>query len=166
MPELERLGPDHAAAVLAFERENRTYFAGFISDRGEEYFDRFTEKFDALLADQESGGGAYYVLVADDGSVLGRFNLILAEDRTAELGYRVAATAAGRGLATATVREMCRLAASRHGLRLLRAATSYENVASQKVLTNAGFVRVGEADPAHIGGKQGSWYERELADDG
>ena len=53
------------------------------------------------------------------------------------------------GLATATVRELCRLAAARHGLRTLRAATSRENTASQKVLTKAGFVPVGPADPAH-----------------
>ena len=102
------------------------------------------------------------MLVAEDGSVLGRFNLILAGDGTAELGYRVAQHAAGRGLATATVRELCRLAAARHGLRTLRAATSCENIASQKVLTKAGFNAVGPADPAHIGGKQGTWYERDL----
>ena len=106
--------------------------------------------------------GAYYVLVAEDGSVLGRFNLYRFEDGTAELGYRVAQHVAGRGLATATVRELCRLAAARHGLRTLRAATSRENTASQKVLTKAGFVPVGPADPAHLGGKQGTWYQRDL----
>jgi hypothetical protein len=31
------------------------------------------------------------------------------------------------------------------------------------VLTNAGFVPVGPADPAHLGGKQGTWYQRDLA---
>ena len=88
------------------------------------------------------------MLVAEDGSVLGRFNLYDLEDGTAELGYRVAQHAAGRGVATATVRELCQLAAARHGLRTLRAATSHENVASQKVLAKAGFVPVGPADPA------------------
>ena len=102
------------------------------------------------------------MLVAEDGSVLGRFNLYRFEDGTAELGYRVAQHAAGRGLATATVRELCRLAAARHGLHTLRAATSRENTASQKVLTKAGFVPAGPADPADIGGKQGTWYQRDL----
>ena len=69
---------------------------------------------------------------------------------------------AGRGVATATVRELCRLAAARHGLRTLRAATTHQNVASQKVLTKTGFVAVGPADPAHIGGKPGTWYQRDL----
>jgi ribosomal-protein-alanine N-acetyltransferase len=165
VPELQRLHPGHAPAVLAFELANRSYFAAFISDRGDEFFDQFTERHSALLAEQEAGAGAYYVLVAEDGSVLGRFNLILAGDGTAELGYRVAQHVAGRGLATETVRELCRLAATRHGLRTLRAATSREHTASQKVLTKVGFVPVGPADPAHIGGKQGTWYQRDLAAD-
>jgi len=61
------------------------------------------------------------------------------------------------------VRELCRLAAARHGLHTLRAVTSRENTASQKVLTKAGFVPVGAADPAHLGGRQGTWYQRDLA---
>ena len=164
MPELQQLNARHAPAVLAFELANRAYFAAFISDRGDKFFDQFTERHSALLAEQEASAGAYYVLVAEDGSVLGRFNLILAGDGTAELGYRVAQHVAGHGVATATVRELCRLAAARHGLRTIRAATSRENIASQKVLSRAGFVPAGPADPAHIGGKQGTWYQRDLAD--
>jgi ribosomal-protein-alanine N-acetyltransferase len=162
VPELQRLHARHAPAVLAFELANRAYFAAFISDRGDEFFGRFDERHGALLAEQEAGLGAYYVLVAEDGSVLGRFNLIFAGDGTAELGYRVAQHVAGRGVATATVRELCQLAVAQHKLRTLRAATSRENLASQKVLAKAGFVPVGPADPAHIGGKQGTWYQRDL----
>ncbi len=164
MPELQRLHAGHAPAVLAFELANRAYFAAFISDRGDEFFDQFTDRYAALLAEQEAGIGAFYVLVAeDDGSVLGRFNLVFAGDGTAELGYRVAQHAAGRGVATATVRELCRLAAARHGLRTLKAAAARENAASQQVLTKAGFVPVGPADPADLGGKPGTWYQRDLA---
>jgi ribosomal-protein-alanine N-acetyltransferase len=163
VPELQRLDSGHAPAVLAFELANRDYFTAFISDRGDEFYEQFTERHSALLAEQETGTGAFYVLVAEDGSVLGRFNLTFAGDGTAELGYRVAQHVAGRGVATATVRELCGLAAARHGLRTLRAATSHQNVASQKVLTKAGFVPVSPAHPAHIGGKQGTWYQRDLA---
>jgi len=94
--------------------------------------------------------------------VLGRFNLVDLEDGTAELGYRVAQQVAGRGVATATVQELCRLAAARYGLRTLRAATTYDNVASQKVLAKAGFVPAGPAEP---GGRPGTWYQRDLAAD-
>ena len=165
MTELQRLRADHAPAVLAFELANRAYFAGFISDRGDEFFDQFAEQHNALLAEQEAGSCIFHVLVGDDGSVLGRFNLVEIEDGTAELGYRVAQHVAGHGVTTATVRELCGLAAAQYGLRTLRAATSHQNVASQKVLTKAGFVPVGPADPADIGGKQGTWYQRDLAVD-
>ena len=105
MPELQRLRADHAPAVLAFELANRAYFATFISDRGDEFFDQFAGRHNALLAEQEAGNCACYVLVGDDGSVLGRFNLYDIEDGTAVLGYRVAQHVAGRGVATATRSE-------------------------------------------------------------
>ncbi len=162
MPELKRLHTGHAPAVLAFELANRTYFAASISDRGDDFFDQFTDRYNASLAEQEAGTCAFYVLVAEDGSVLGRFNLYDLEDGTARLGYRVAERVAGRGVATATVRELCRIATARHGLRTLRAATSHDNVASQKVLARAGFVPVGPATPADLGGKSGTWYQRDL----
>jgi ribosomal-protein-alanine N-acetyltransferase len=164
MPELKRLDAGRAPAVLAFELANRAYFAASISDRGDAYFDQFNQRYDALLAEQEAGICAFYLLVAEDGSVLGRFNLIDIEDHTAELGYRVAQHVTGRGVATATVRELCRLAATRHGLRTIRAAVADDNPASQKVLAKAGFVPVGPADPANVGGKQGTWYQRDLAE--
>jgi [ribosomal protein S5]-alanine N-acetyltransferase len=165
VPKLQRLQADHAPAVLAFERANRAYFAASISDRGDDFFARFAERHAALLAEQEAGICACYLLVADDGSVLGRFNLFFTTDDTANLGYRVAQHVAGRGVATATVRELCQLAAARHGLRMLRAATSHANVASQKVLAKAGFVPLGRANPADLGGKEGTWYQRDLTAD-
>ncbi|MFF6999057.1 GNAT family N-acetyltransferase [Streptomyces sp. NPDC008313] len=162
MPELKRLHSSHAPAVLAFELANRAYFAASVSDRGDDYFDRFADRYDALLAEQEAGVCAFHVLVAEDGSVLGRFNLVDFEDHAAELGYRVAQHVTGRGVATATVQELCRRAATRYGLRVLRAASSHQNVASRRVLTKAGFIPVGPAGPAHLGGKSGTWYQCDL----
>ncbi len=162
MPELEQLHAGHAPAVLAFELANRAYFAAWVSDRGDDFFARFTDRHRAMLAEQEAGTCAFYVLVADDGSVLGRFNLYDFDDGIARLGYRVAQQVAGRGVATKSVRELCRIAAARHGLRVLRAATSHHNAASRRVLRKAGFVPVGPAAPADLGGKSGTWYQREL----
>ena len=159
MPELQRLRAGHASAVLAFELANRTYFAKFISDRGDDFFDHFTERHIALLAEQEAGLCACYVLAGEDGSILGRFNLYEIRDGTAELGYRVAQQAAGRGVATAGVRELC-LEAARYGLHTLWAVVTRENVASQRVLIKAGFRPVG---PADIGGKPAIWYQRDVA---
>ncbi len=97
MSELRRLDAGHAPAVLAFELANRAYFAASVPDRGDAFFDRFTDRFDALLTEQDAGVCAFHVLVAEDGSMLGRFNLVDIEDQTAELGYRVAQHVAGRG---------------------------------------------------------------------
>jgi ribosomal-protein-alanine N-acetyltransferase len=160
--ELQRLNADHAPAVLAFELANRAYFAASISDRGDEFFARFADRHGAMLAEQEAGDCAYYLFVADDGAVLGRFNLFDLRDGGANLGYRVAQQAAGRGVATEAVRELCAIAAARHGLRTLRAATSDGNAASRRVLEKTGFVPVGPAGPADLGGKSGTWYELAL----
>ncbi len=164
MPGLESLRADHAAQLLVFERENRDWFAASISDRGDEYFAHFDERLETLLSDQEAGGGAYYVAVADDGTIVGRFNLILDGHGGAVLGYRVAQRVAGRGVATAYVEELCALAGSRHSVATVTASTSHENVASRRVLDKAGFVPVGPADPAEVGGKQGTRFRRVLSD--
>ncbi|MGW0206110.1 hypothetical protein ACWDZ8_09895 [Streptomyces sp. NPDC003233] len=63
---------------------------------------------------------------------------------------------------TAPVREPCRLAVARHGLRTLRAPTSRNNAAPQRVLTKAGFAPVGPADPTDLGGEPGTWYQLDL----
>jgi len=76
------------------------------------------------------------------------------------VGYRVAQRVSGRGVATFGVLGLCRLALEEYGLHTLSAATSNENVASQRVLTKAGFVAVG---PVEIGGRPGVRYELVLA---
>jgi [ribosomal protein S5]-alanine N-acetyltransferase len=72
-------------------------------------------------------------------------------------------------VATATVRELCRLAAAQYGLRTLTAAATHENVASQRVLAKAGFGPAvpagpaGTAGTADIGGCAGTRYQLDLA---
>jgi ribosomal-protein-alanine N-acetyltransferase len=138
--ELQLLRQDHRDAMLAFEVENRAYFARFIDDRGDEFFAAFPEHHAALLAEQATGMCAFYVLVDDQtGAVVGRFNLYDIEDGAARVGYRVAEEVAGRGVATQALRDLCRRAADKHGLDRLNAETSRENVASQRVLEKARF---------------------------
>ena len=102
-------------------------------------------------------------LVAEDGAILGRFNLRDIASGSAVLGYRVAENVAGHGIATTTVDQLCREAATTLGLRTIRAATSDANIASQRVLLDAGFVIIGRDDPTDLDGKPGSWYERHIA---
>ncbi|MFJ3962934.1 GNAT family N-acetyltransferase [Streptomyces sp. NPDC090036] len=146
MPRLQLLRLDHAPALLAFERENRAHFAASVPDRGDQYFDRFDERHASLLAEQAAGLCFFHVLVEDDGEIVGRVNLVDAADGSAELGYRIAERAAGRGLATAAVREVRVLAVAQYGLTGLRAVTTLDNPGSRAVLARTGFVPAGEID--------------------
>ncbi|MFF2846531.1 GNAT family N-acetyltransferase [Streptomyces sp. NPDC058001] len=159
MPELQRLRPDHAPALLAFERENRDYFAASIPDRGDAYFVEFDARHAALLAEQDTGACHFHLLVDGHGEVLGRVNLVDVADGGAELGYRIGRSAAGKGLATAAVRDVCALAATTYGLTSLRAVTTLDNIASRTVLERTGFVSTGETE---AGGRPGIGYVRNL----
>jgi ribosomal-protein-alanine N-acetyltransferase len=161
VPSIERLRPDHAAAVLAFERENRAYFAASVSDRGDDYFTGFPQGFRDLLAEQEAGVCHFHVVVGGGGEVLGRVNLFDVADGSAELGFRVAAKAAGRGLATAAVRQVCATAARDYGLRSLRARAAADNAGSRAVLSRVGFVPTGEE--ILLAGRPGHRYLLSLA---
>lgn len=136
---LELLTAAHADAVLAFEQENREYFASWIWDRGDEYFANFAARHAAMLAEQAAGVCRFHVLVEDSGAVAGRMNLVDLENGSAELGYRIAQKWTGQGLATAAVRAIIGVAATEYGLTALWAGASDRNPASQAVLTRAGF---------------------------
>jgi ribosomal-protein-alanine N-acetyltransferase len=142
-PDLQVVRLDHAPALLAFERENRAYFAASIPDRGDAYFAEFAARHAQLLAWQAAGTAYFHLLVAAGATVVGRVNLTAVTDGSAELGYRIAQQAAGQGLATAAVRQVRALAATRYGLSRLRARVTLDNPASRTVLEHNGFVAVG-----------------------
>ncbi|MFE9877903.1 GNAT family N-acetyltransferase [Streptomyces sp. NPDC005784] len=159
MPRLERLRLDHAPALLAFERENRAYFAASIPDRGDAYFEWFDDRLRESLAAQEAGLDLFHLVVDGAGSVLGRFNLLGVAQGSAELGYRVAERAAGRGLATSAVREVCALAATEYGLKTLRARTTAANAGSRTVLARTGFLVTGDIE---LNGRPGLRFALDL----
>ncbi|MFH9571968.1 GNAT family N-acetyltransferase [Streptomyces sp. NPDC017230] len=163
------LRPDHAPALLAFERENRAWFAASVPDRGDDFFARFDEMLRARPAEREAGLSYFHVLTARGGEVLGRANLVDVGAGVADLGYRSAERAAGRGLATRAVRELCGLAARTCGLTALRAAATLDNVSSRAVLTRTGFVRTGfvrtgfvRTGETRLDGRPGLTYLRAL----
>lgn len=156
---LERLTAGHAAPLLAFEEENRAYFAASIPDRGDDYFAAFAIRHEALLAEQEAGICQFHVLVDESGAVVGRVNLVDLENGSAELGYRIAEKAAGKGLASAAVRVIIGLARSEYELTTVRARTTLDNPGSRAVLTRAGFRPVGDVT---LSGRPGTAYEVEL----
>lgn len=162
MMTLERLRAGHADALLAFERENRAYFTRFISDRGDAYFAGFADELRDRLAEQDAGVCHFHVVVDDHGALAGRVNLVDVTDGTAVLGYRIGERAAGRGMATAAVEEVCRLAAGAYGLSALTAVVTLDNPASAAVLRHNGFTAVAES---RIGERPATRYLRRLTPD-
>jgi len=155
MPDLQLVRLDHAPALLAFERENRAYFAASIPDRGDEFFAEFDTRHAQLLAWQAAGTAYFHLLVAEGGEVVGRVNLTEVADGSAELGYRIAQKAAGQGLATAAVSKVRELAATKYGLSRLSARVTLDNPASRKVLEYNGFVAGGSLT---LNGKPARFY--------
>ncbi len=80
-------------------------------------------------------------------------------DGSAELGHRIAEKSAGRGLATAAVREICGRAAAEYGPTALRAVTTLDNAGSRAVPARTGFVPTGEIQ---LGGRPGLRFVRNL----
>ncbi|MFJ6082819.1 GNAT family N-acetyltransferase [Streptomyces sp. NPDC092369] len=156
---LERLRADHAAALLAFERANRAYFARYISDRGDAFFADFAAVLDARLAEQDAGVCHFHVVVDDRGELIGRVNLVDVQEGSADLGYRIGERWAGRGVATEAVAQVCRLAAGAYGLSELIASTAVGNTGSRTVLERNGFTLVGDEV---VAGKPGVRYRRPL----
>jgi ribosomal-protein-alanine N-acetyltransferase len=118
----------------------------------------------ALLAFELANRSYFAAAVPDRGDAYfdefaERLDDLLREQQAGVCAFYVA----GRGVATTTVQELCRLASERHVLRALRAAAADDNPASHKVLTNSGFIPVGPAAPEDLDGKQGTWYSLELA---
>jgi len=159
MPDLQLVRLDHAPALLAFERENRAYFAASIPDRGDEFFAEFDTLLAQLLVWQAAGTDYFHLLVAEGGEVVGRVNLTEVADGSAELGYRIAQKVAGQGLATAAVGKVRELAATKYGLTRLRARVTLDNPASRKVLEHNGFVAGGSLT---LNGKPAMSYICEL----
>ncbi|MER7898196.1 GNAT family N-acetyltransferase [Streptomyces sp. NPDC096046] len=161
MVTLEPLRAGHADALLAFERENRAYFARTVPDRGDAFFtpEGFAARLGALLDEQHARVCRFHVVLGEDGEVIGRVNLVDLADGSAELGYRVGERAAGRGVATAAVAQVCRLAVTDYGLTSLTAVTTLDNPASLRVLARSGFTRVGDTT---VDGRPGVRHERRL----
>ncbi|NJQ14599.1 GNAT family N-acetyltransferase [Streptomyces bohaiensis] len=154
----ERLRADHADAVLAFEQENRAWFARWVPDRGDSYFAEFAERHARLLRYQAAGSDHFHVLLDGAGAVVARVNLVDVAGGRAEVGFRVAERAAGRGVATHGVLRGCASAREEYGLTGLRAAAAVRNTGSRRVLERAGFVPVGETT---LAGEAAVSYRRE-----
>ncbi|GAP46705.1 GNAT family N-acetyltransferase [Streptomyces azureus] len=138
---LEPLRADHADALLAFERENRAYFARSVPDRGRLLHGGVAERHRSLLAEQHARVCHFHVVLDEGepgrsswtrGNLVGRVNLVDVTGGCAELATGWAnrpRAGAWRGVARAAVAQVCRLAATGYGLTSLTAVTTLDDPA-------------------------------------
>lgn len=140
---IRTLRADDAAALLAFEIANRAWFERHIEPRGPAFYcpQGVAAHIAGYLAGYAQGTWHPFVLEDAAGDIVGRANLkdIDRAAGTAEIGYRIAQDACGRGLATMAVRHLVLQAASRWQLTQLVANVYADNLGSRKVLERCGF---------------------------
>ncbi|CAN5360712.1 GNAT family N-acetyltransferase [soil metagenome] len=156
---------DDAPVVAQLLQDNREFLAPWEPIRPEGYAtaDGQREVIRTALDGHEQGSTLPHVIVDDSGHVVGRITLngiTRGPFQSCSLGYWLSASHNGRGLATAAVRDMMRVAFDELGLHRIQAGTLRHNVRSQRVLERNGFVRFGVA-PAYLH-IAGAWQDHIL----
>ncbi|MBU2662070.1 GNAT family N-acetyltransferase [Actinoplanes bogorensis] len=140
---------EDAAEMAAVLTANRKFLAPWDPDRSDEYFTETGQR--QVLGDlrrQHDAGQALPHVIVDDGRIVGRIALtaiVRGPFLSGTLGYWVAEEANGRGIATAAVGRVVRLAFGELRLHRVEAGTLVHNAASQRVLEINGFLRYGLA---------------------
>jgi len=156
------------AAVLA---ANRMFLTPYEPFRPEEFYTAEGQRthLEDVLRTTAAGMALPHVIV-DDGRIVGRITLsgiVRGPFLSADLGYWVAESANGRGVASAAVARILRIAFDELGLHRVEAGTLVHNAASQRVLQRNGFRRYGLA-PRYLR-INGEWRDhilfQRLADD-
>ncbi|HEX5332379.1 MAG TPA: GNAT family protein [Cellulomonas sp.] len=160
-----RITLDDAPVIAELLRANREFLAPWEPIRPEAYFtdDGQQEVIRTALEQHEQGSTLPHIIVDDSGGVVGRITLqgiTRGPFQSCSLGYWLSASHNGRGLATAAVRDMLRVAFEELGLHRVQAGTLLHNVRSQRVLERNGFVRFGVA-PAYLN-IAGAWQDHVL----
>jgi len=142
--------PDDAPALAEQLRVNRAFLAPWEPIRGEEYYSVEGQRkaVEAALDEHRQGRCLPHVILGEAGQVVGRITLsgiVRGAFQSASVGYWVAEAYNGRGLATAALRHIVRLAFDDLRLHRVQAEVQPHNVASQRVLERNGFTRIGFA---------------------
>ncbi|MGB0943427.1 MAG: GNAT family N-acetyltransferase [Marinomonas sp.] len=142
---LELLNEKHLTALMDFELENRLYFESLIASRGNDFYRRpvVLAHIRDLVSDYDAGEKLSCLVIQDD-EVIARANIKDIDDEvsTAEVGYRVAESAIGKGVASFALASLIELAKTQLGLKSLTAWVMSNNPASARVLEKQGFVEL------------------------
>ncbi|HEX4279413.1 MAG TPA: GNAT family protein [Solirubrobacteraceae bacterium] len=155
---------EDAPALAELVRQNREFMADWDPIRPEDYFTPEGQRGaieDAL--DSYAHGVRVPHLILDGDRIVGRItlsNIVRGPFQSCNLGYWVNQADNGRGLATAAVGEIVRVAFDELALHRIEAGTLLRNVASQRVLERNAFVRFGVA-PGYLN-IAGVWQDHAL----
>ena len=134
------------AALFSSERE---HLAPWDPRRDPGFYTRAGQRARLSAVERDRAAGtAYRFLILEGGELAGEIalsNVVRRAFQSASLGYWVAGGRNGRGVGTAAVGEICRLAFGELDLHRVEAATLVHNVASQIVLDRNGFAPFGVA---------------------
>lgn len=143
---IEKLHVTDAEDLFNFEVENRTFFEETVPTRGDEYYnpETFKKRLEALLEVQAIGGSCFYLIKDKDSSILGRINLVDIDeyDKIGHLGYRVGQAHTGKGIASKALKILVETVTD-EDVKQIKAKTTTNNIASQRVLEKNGFERIG-----------------------
>lgn len=145
---------EDAPTLAALQRANREFLAPYEPARPEDYYTEDGQRavVRAALSQHEQGATLPHVILDEAGTVVGRITLseiVRGPFQSCRMGYWLSADHNGRGLATAAVREVIRVAFEELVLHRIEVGTLVDNVRSQRVLGRNGFERFGFA-PAYL----------------
>lgn len=141
---------DDAGALEILVSSNRDFLAPWDPVRPESFFtvDGQLASIQETLAQHSRGTALPHVIIDESGDVVGRITLhgiSRGAFQSCCVGYFVGQRHNRRGLATAALGQMKRIAFDELGLHRIEAGTLPHNAASQAVLARNGFVRYGLA---------------------
>lgn len=153
---------EFAAELYQFELENRAFFESRINARPASYYalDAVSKALQQAEHDAKSDVGYQFFMCDNALNMVGRINLTRvrrAHFHSAELGYRIAEWACGKGYATEAIRQMLHKAFLDLELKRIEAAVSVSNHASVRALQRNGFAQYGHAKRSFE--LNGHWYD-------
>jgi [ribosomal protein S5]-alanine N-acetyltransferase len=148
--------------LFTFETVNRRYFEQHINARPADYYslEGVQAAIESALRDAREDKAYQYLVRDEAGALVARVNLTRVRRdhfHSAELGYRVAEAATGRGHAREAVRLALREAFELHGLRRIEATARPGNPASVQVLRRNGFTEFGRSTRSFQ--LSGEWHD-------
>jgi [ribosomal protein S5]-alanine N-acetyltransferase len=142
--------PDDAPVLAELQRLNRDYLAPWEPARNDEYFTEAGQRaaIEEALTQYERGRNLPYVILDQGACIVGRITLnsiVRGAALSCSVGYWVTQSVTGRGVASAALRQIIRVAFGELGLHRIQGETLLDNFASQRVLERNGFARIGMA---------------------